>query len=116
MKIKSISQHIKDNKYKIFLFLIGYILFVTSKEQLSGFETMFFVFSPLTFFIVYSGAILLMYLFIKTTIPLYNSLKIKNNFDFKTFFYLISIGSGLGLLTNILQALIKVTFIKYIGI
>jgi len=116
---KTIKKHLIDNKGKISLFLLGYLMFALNQEEVEGFKEIFSSISGLSFFISYFIVLLITYIYTKIAVKFYLKLKLtKKPFtkeNLKNGFYIISIGAFLGFLINIINALIIVIFSNYIG-
>jgi len=118
MNPKTYTQHIKENWKKLVPFLIGYLLLVTDLTQVKGFEIILLSLSTLTFFATYTAVILFTYFYIKIAIKLFRRLDVKSKNKKTTIIaivYSLFLGAFLGFTTNIIQALILVTFSKYIS-
>lgn len=115
---KSIKTHLLENKGKISLFFLGYLMLVLDHKQVYAWAEIFYSISLTSFVILYISMIVITYSYAHMAIKMYSNLILtKKNFTIKNFntgFVIISMGSLLGLFTNIMNALIIVTFSKYI--
>ena len=116
-KPESMKTHLLKNKWKILLLFIGYILFVANKDQVNGIVDIFSSFNGIVFSIIYISMVLITYFYVKISLHYFIDLTMNNKNKVKNLtngFLIISMGSFLGFLTNGINALIIVTFSKYI--